>query len=200
MKQSRSSSAEFDSVAAALAQVTTRSEITVRSMPAPAKLAPYALALNAEVVVAGSQVADGRLVILHDPYGQDAWNGTWRVVLFASAELDETMASDPVLNDMGWTWLQESLGERDLAVSSFGGTVTRTESVSFGTLGDRPANGELEIRASWTAVVDAPHPSLRNPSTAAIMTAHVMAWIDLLGLITSLDPAVEGVVRLQPRA
>jgi hypothetical protein len=187
MKQSRSSSAEFDSVAAALAQVATRPEITVRSMPAPAKLAPYALALNAEVVVAGSQVADGRLVILHDPYGQDAWNGTWRVVLFASAELDETMASDPVLNDMGWTWLQESLGERDLAVSSFGGTVTRTESVSFGTLGDRPANGELEIRASWTPL-------------AADLRPHANAWADVLCISAGVPLLPPQVAVIRPRA
>ena len=167
--------------------------------PAPAKLAPHALALNAEVTVAGDRLADGRLVILHDPRGQDAWNGTWRIVLFASAELDDTMLGDPLLNDMGWTWLQEALGERDLAVGSFGGTVTRTVAASFGTLADRPPGGDLEIRAAWTAVVDAPHPKLRNPTVPAIITGHVMAWIDLLELITSLEPVQEGVTRLRPR-
>lgn len=199
MNVQRPSPSEFDAVSAALTQVVTRAEISVRAAPAPLKLAPHALALNAQVTVANCQIADGRLVILHDPAGQEAWEGVWRIVLFASAELDEGMAADPVLNDMGWAWLEEALGHRELAVGVFGGTVTRTDSASYGTLGDRQATGELEIRASWTPIVDAPHPTLRTPTTAAIVTQHVMAWIDLLELITSLEPAPEGVVRMPPR-
>ncbi len=195
----RTPSAEFDAVAAELATLTTRPEIGVRATPGPAKLAPFALALQAAVTVGSQDIGDGRLVVLHDPAGQESWNGTWRVVLFASAELDEAMAEDPVLLDMGWTWLQEALGERDLAVGSFGGTVTRTASQSFGLLDDRPATGELEIRASWTPVVDAPHPRLRTPTTAAIIREHVAAWLDLMELITSLEPYTDGVPRLGRR-
>ena len=192
-------SARFGAVATALARIETRPEISVRAAPGPAKLAPHALALTAEVQVAGRQIADGRLVILHDPAGQEAWNGTWRVVMFASADLDEEMAGDPVLNEIGWSWLQEALGERDLAVGVFGGTVTRTESASFGVLDDRGPAGELAIRASWTPVVDAPHPSLADPTTAAIIVEHVLAWLSLLELVTSLEPAPEGIVRLDRR-
>lgn len=199
MSQRRASSAEFEALAAELSQISTRPEIAVRGAPGPTKLAPFALALNAEVSVGGRQISDGRLVILHDPAGQEAWNGTWRLVLFASAELDEGMVGDPVLNDVGWTWLQEALGERDLAVSAFGGTVTRTDSVSFGTLAERPPTGELEIRASWTAVVGAPHPRIGRRGTAAIIAEHVRAWLDLLALITSLEPLPDGVARLDRR-
>lgn len=199
MSQRRASSADFEAVADELSRMSTRSEIAVRAAPGPTKLAPYALALNAEVALHGRQIADGRLVILHDPAGQEAWNGTWRLVLFASAELDEGMAGDPVLNDMGWTWLQEALGERDLAVSAFGGTVTRTDSASYGALADRPPTGELEIRASWTAVVQAPHPRLSGSATPAVIAEHVRAWLDLLALITSLEPLPDGVLRLDRR-
>jgi hypothetical protein len=109
------------------------------------------------------------------------------------------MAGDPVVVDIGWTWLQESLGERDLAVGAFGGTVTRTASQSFGVLADRPATGELEIRASWTPVVEAPHPRLADGGTAVVVREHVAAWLDLLALMAGLEPYADGVARLERR-
>ena len=116
--------------------------------------------------------------------------------MFASAELDPGMTEDPVLIDMGWTWLQEALGERDLAIAAFGGTVTRTTSQSFGSLEGRPATGELEIRSSWTPVVSAPHPQLSGAGAEAVIPEHAAAWLDLLALITSLEAPAEGVTRL----
>ncbi len=200
MTQRLPASVQFDAVAAELAAMRTRPEIAVRANPGPTKLAPFALALNATVAVADTEIADGRLVVLHDPAGQESWNGTWRVVLFASAELEDGMADDPVMTDMGWSWLEEALGERDLAVGSFGGTVTRTASKSYGVLGDRGPTGELEIRASWTPAVEAPHPRLPSPDPAVVIREHVSAWLDLLALITALDAQTEGVAPLRSRS
>ena len=50
------------------------------------------------------EVATGRLVLLHDPDGQDAWNGTLRVVTYVAAELEPEMAGDPMLAAVGWSW------------------------------------------------------------------------------------------------
>ena len=197
--QRRTASADFDAVRREVAELRTRREIAVRATPGPTRLAPFALALNAAVTVGDEEVADGKLVVLHDPAGQESWNGTWRVVLFASAELDAGMRDDPVITEMGWTWLQEALGERDLAVGAFAGTVTRTVSQSFGTLSDRPASAELEIRASYTPAVDAPHPLLPRPTVGAIIREHVSAWLELLALITALEPVADGVTRLERR-
>ena len=160
MNHRRNGSETFAALQAELQTIRTRPEITVKSGPSPAKLAPHAISLNATVEVAGQPMADGRLVILHDPAGQESWQGTWRIILMASADVDTSTGEDPVLIDMGWTWLQEALGERELAVGSFGGTVTRTASRSYGILDDRPATADLQIRASWTPAVDQPHPGL----------------------------------------
>ena len=78
-------------------------------------------------------------------------------------------------------------------------TVTRTVSQSFGTLSDRPASAELEIRASYTPAVDAPHPLLPRPTVGAIIREHVSAWLELLALITALEPVADGVTRLERR-
>lgn len=190
---SNAAEAAFAAVISAVDGVRTRSEITVAEAPSPKRLAPYSLTRTATVLVGGEEVADGRLVILYDPQGQEAWQGSWRVVMFASAELDEEMAEDPVLIDVGWTWLEEVLGERDLAIVAFGGTVTRTASHSFGSLAGRPAVGELEIRSSWTPVVEAPHPGLPGTEVPEILRAHVEAWLELLATISALGPVEDGV-------
>lgn len=195
----RTHSALFDAVTGEIATLRFRPEIAVSASVGSTKLAPYSLTMNATVTTGGRQVADGRLVLLHDPAGQESWGGDWRLVLFASAELEDAMTDDPVLVDMGWEWLQEALGERDLALGAFGGTVTRTAAKSFGTLVDNPRTGDLEIRASWTPMIKAPHPRLRPATIPVILREHVAAWLDLLELITSLEPAIEGVAVLRPR-
>lgn len=195
----RDGAGAFADLQAELQSIRTRPEILVKTGPSPAKLAPHAISLNATVEIAGQPVADGRLVILHDPAGQDSWHGTWRIILMASADVDTSTAEDPVLIDMGWTWLEEALGERELAVGSFGGTVTRTASHSYGILEDRPATADLQIRASWTPAVDQPHPGVPRERTALVIREHVAAWLDLMALITALQPYQEGLSHLDGR-
>lgn len=188
-----STAALFDSVKAAASSVPVRTEIVMTPAPGPGKLAPYAMALTAGVEVHGEPIADGRLVVLHDPAGQESWEGQWRIVLFASADLEQGLQDDPVLMEMGWRWLEEALADRGLRVTAFGGTVTRTTSCSFGELAERPPAGDLEIRASWT-------PELRDDDPVQVIAAHVAAWLDLLALITALEPEpVQGVSRLYDR-
>ena len=99
---------------------------------------------------ATQDLADGRLVLLHDPAGHDAWQGTFRLVTLVRAELEPEMAADPLLPEVCWSWLTGALQARGLSYGEPSGTVTRASSHYFGGLAERPAASQIEIRASWT--------------------------------------------------
>ena len=69
----------------------------LEEVPAPQRIAPFALALSAEAVVGDEEVANGRFVVLHDPAGPEAWEGTFRVVTFVRAVLEPEFGADPLL-------------------------------------------------------------------------------------------------------
>ncbi len=162
-----------------------RPEVRVTEVPAPQRIAPYAVALSAEVVAPGGEdsLATGRFVLLHDPTCPEPWEGDWRAVTFASAELEQEVATDPALGEVGWAWLVEALTHRGLAYTAEAGTVTRVVSESFGGLADRDTRVELEVRASWTP-------------TDGALGEHLQAWSDLLSTLAGLPPLPEGVVAL----
>jgi hypothetical protein len=146
------------------------------------------MAMTAEVVAAvgigdTDELASGRFVILHDPSAPEPWNGVWRAVTFARAELEPELANDPMLGAVGWSWLMDALEHRDASYVAEGGTVTRVVSESFAGLGDRSAKVEMEIRASWTP-------------TGPDLGSHLRAWSDLLCTIAGLQSLPEGVVAL----
>src|SRR3954449_5969449 len=85
-----------------------RSELFVEEMPAPQRIAPFASALSADVTVEGDDVGTGRIVLLHDPAGNDAWGGAFRCVAYARAELPPEFAGDPMLAEVAGTWLPEA--------------------------------------------------------------------------------------------
>ena len=117
----RAEFAEFDTVASSLraAMEGHRAELSFRETAGPTKLAPRSLAMLASVKVpssgsadgegAADEIAVGRLVLLHDPAGQAAWDGTFRIAVFARADLDPEMGADPMLPEVTWSWLEESL-------------------------------------------------------------------------------------------
>lgn len=180
------SSAEFTAALSSLSGFTTRPEIALDEAPAPARLARFALALTADVG-GDDELGTGRFVVLHDPDGQPTWNGTIRVVTFARATVEPELASDPMLAEIGWTWLVEALQNAGADFSDIAGTVTRTTSTSFGSMTDLATRGDIEIRASWTA---------RNPDLAP----HVRAWTDLLATAVGLEPLAPGVIALPRRS
>ena len=61
------------------------------------------------MTVDGEDVGSGRIVVLHDPAGNDAWLGTFRCVAYARAEIDPELVTDPMLAGVGWSWLTEAL-------------------------------------------------------------------------------------------
>lgn len=176
--------ADFAAALASLRDATLRPEITVEETPAPARLAPHAVALVGEVTGDdGTELASGRFVLLHDPAGQEPWGGTFRIVSFVRACVEMEMATDPVLAEVAWSWLTEALDEHSAAWIAPSGTVTRTASQSFGSLQDRPPVGEAEVRASWTPCdLD--------------LGAHLAAWASLLAHLGGLPPIPAGVAVL----
>lgn len=170
----------------ALRNTRLRPEVQLTEVPAPQRIAPFAVALTADVVLGEEELATGRFVLLHDPEGQEAWEGTFRAVTFVRAGLEPEMGSDPLLGQVGWTWLEESLAATGARALAHGGTVTRVVSESFAGLADRPASVELEIRASWTPV-------------DADLEPHLQAWATLLCTAAGLPPLPDGVAPLPRR-
>ncbi|MFI9728589.1 DUF3000 domain-containing protein [Streptomyces sp. NPDC052092] len=174
----------FRAAVDALRGARLRPQIEVEPTPAPKRLAPYAHALEAAVVDGEDDLADGRLVLLYDPEGHEAWRGAFRLVTLVRAELEPEMAADPLLPDVCWSWLTGALTARGLAFGEPSGTVTRASSHYFGGLSERPAASQIEIRASWT-----PREGLGGvPDTAG----HMVAWCDLLAQVAGLPPAAPG--------
>src|SRR4051794_41886113 len=94
-------------------------------------------------------LADGRLIVLHDPAGQEVWEGTTRCVAYVQADVDVEIASDPMLPSVGWSWLLDALEAAGAEHTAAGGTVTRTTSESFGAVTSHPAGAEVEVPAAW---------------------------------------------------
>ena len=50
-----------------------RPEVTTEEVPAPLRLAPYSLAIAAEVLEGDDDLSNGRLVLLYDPEFVETW-------------------------------------------------------------------------------------------------------------------------------
>jgi hypothetical protein len=174
----------FTRAVAGLRVAAPRPEILLEEIAAPQKLAPYAFALSATVLRAGEEVAGGRLILLHDPAGHDAWQGNLRLVTLVTAEVDEDMAGDPLLAGVAWTWLTDALDQQGAAYTAIGGTITQTTSTRFGELAGPAPTADLEVRASWTP-------------TSAGLEAHLYGWCAMLASTAGLPPP--GVTALTDR-
>ena len=176
--------APFREAVAAMNAVTVRPEIELGPIRPPQRLAPYSYALGAEVkhpdldVVPERSEGDafGRLILLYDPDGSDAWDGTMRLVAYIQADLDSSEAVDPLLPEVAWSWLADALGSRLEQVTALGGTVTATTSVRYGDISGPPRAHQLELRASWTA-------------TTPEVGVHVEAFCEVLEHASGLPPA-----------
>jgi hypothetical protein len=184
---------EFRLAVAQLRSARLRPEVFCEEMPAPQRIAPFASALSADVTLDGADVGTGRIVLLHDPGGNDAWEGRFRCVAYARAEIDPEMANDPLLAEVGWSWLSEALTAHHATYVAPSGTVTKVSSESFGSMSEEDASAQLEIRASWTPV---PGPGVES---LLDLGPHVEAWGELLCTASGLPPVPEGVAPLPSR-
>lgn len=156
-------------------------EVQLAEVAAPQRLAPFSVALSAEVSTGSESLATGRLVLLYDPAGQEAWEGRMRLVAFAQAAVDPAIGADPLLPAVGWSWLTDALGGSGAAYTAAGGTVTRVNSERFGTLAGQPELAEIELRASWSPVGEE-------------LASHLAAFGALLCSAAGLAPSVPGVL------
>jgi hypothetical protein len=161
-----------------LRAVRPRAEIAVEEVPPPRRLAPFAYAVSAAVLRQREEVASGRLILLHDPDGHEAWGpGTLRLVTYVNAELEADLAADPLLPTVGWSWLVDALETHEAPYAALGGTVTQTTSTRFGELstGAGGSTADLELRASWTPL-------------GGELGVHMRAWCALLASTAGLPP------------
>lgn len=188
--QTEGTPAEFSRAVESMHEARLRPEITLGTIRPPQRLAPFSHAIGLEVnhgedptVVAVDSDGDafGRLILLHDPGSEDSWEGTMRLVAFIQADMDDVVASDPLLPEVAWQWLTEGLSELGAEYTNLGGTVTSTSSVRFGEIGGPPSAYQVEMRASWTA-------------SGNELTAHVEAFASLLAAVAGLPP--EGVTEI----
>jgi hypothetical protein len=182
----------FQNIVDTLQSFKPRSEILLEEVPAPQKLAMYSFAFSADVSngLAGDaedEVASGRFVLLHEPGGQDTWDGEFRCVTYIRADVDVMMQEDPLLPSVGWNWLLESLEAAECNFAAASGTVTRVASASFGKLSTREDEAEIEIRASWSPII----------TTAEEMKNHIQGWCTLLAELSMLPPIPEGVTAIR---
>ena len=180
--------AEFDRALRSLRAARLRPEVHLVEVPGPGRIAPYTAALTAEVRVpkTDDELASGRFVVLHDPAGHEGWDGTFRLVTMARAHLEADLGADDLLAEVAWTWFDDALADAGVVPHAAGGTVTRVLSRSFGSLADRPAEVEVEIRASWTAL-------------DGDLAPHLQAWAVLLCQTAGLPPVPPGVTVMGSR-
>lgn len=166
-----------------------RPEISLATIRPPQRLAPFSYALGLEVdhsdtdFIATDSDGDafGRLILLHDPGADDTWEGDMRLVAYIQADMDDSVAGDPLLPEVAWEWLTEGLDDVHARFTNLGGTVTSTSSSRFGEIGGPPRAFQLELRASWTA-------------QDTNLTPHVEAFARVLAHVAGLPP--EGVAEL----
>lgn len=178
---------QFRRAVATLQTVRPRPELRITAVDAPPRLAPYTWAFGVEADATAGRPGEalddldepdtsGRLILLHDPAGQDAWAGMFRLVCFVQARLEPEQLGDEMFPVVGWSWLTEALELHRAEHVALGGTVTQTSSVRFGETTRSvpssalrppvglPANNrgsnaprphrddDVELRASWTPV------------------------------------------------
>lgn len=191
---------QFRRAVAALLAIRPRPELVLSPLDAPPRLAPYTWALEvaadprndrrgAGEPSSSSDGLDepdtsGRLILLHDPRGQEGWEGTFRLVCFVQARLEPEQLGDELLPMVAWSWLTEALAEHGASHTALAGTVTQTSSVRFGDLAGDRRDDDVELRASWTPL-------------GSDFAPHAEAFCSLVASAAGLPPV--GAVPLPPR-
>ena len=169
-----------------------RPEFHITQIPAPTRIAPWAVALQAEIndtadLDPDHYLGDTKFVVLYDPAGQSAWEGNFRVIVHARAPIESEMGDDPLLGEVAWSWLPEALQKQGASFHNLSGTVTRIFNETFGGLYINSSRIELELRASW------------SPATP-YLTEHLHAWADFAASLAGLPPFVENISSLPRKA
>jgi hypothetical protein len=175
------------------AQRQLRPELSFEDEPPPRRLAPHAHAVAATALAepgGDTEIGWGKFVLLFDPAGQDGWDGKYRIIGYVRAELEPEMTADPLVNEVGWSWLIEALDARTIGYGMISGTVTTVVTQGFGSKQDEPTSTGFELRASWSPVI--------SEDGSAALDGHVAAWCDVVCAAAGLPPVAPGVAALRP--
>lgn len=172
-----------------MTRAALRPEVAWRDIPAPGRMAPHTWAAEGEVLLHDDELASGRIVILHDPAGEESWQGEYRMVALVQAQLEPEFAIESMLGDVAWSWVTESLELNGAQARELGCTATRVVSQSYGALASRPSTVDVEMRVSWTP---------DTPATGADLGPHFAAWTAMLAAAGGLPPAPAQVAPLVP--
>jgi hypothetical protein len=168
-----------------------RRDLQFEDVPAPKRLAPYATAIAATIQRDDADVAWGRLVLLYDPDGQQGWDGFFRLVAYIRAEVEPEIAADPLLGEVGWSWLSEALDAHVPGYTVPSGTVTRVITEGFGAKRDELPLTGFELRASWSpaGLEESGDTGPGQTDLATLdLSAHIAAWCDCLSAAAGLEP------------
>ncbi len=177
------------------AQRLLRAELRVDTETPPRRLAPFAYAVAAAASATPGDPDDeigwGRFVLLFDEAGQAGWDGKHRIIGYVRAELEPDIGADPLINEVGWSWLIEALDSRTTGYRNISGTVTTVVTQGFGRKQDEPTSTSFELRASWSPGA--------TQEAASGLGGHLAAWCDVVCVAAGLPPPAPGVAALRPR-
>jgi len=172
------------------AVAAVRDDLAFEDWPAPKRLAPHAVALAATAYRDGIEAGTARLMLLHDPAGQGGWTGTFRLVIQVHADVEEEMAADPLLGEVGWSWLTDALDLHAPGYRAPSGTVTRVITEGYGSKEEEPPSTAFELRASWCPADD---------EISDEISGAVLAWSDVLAAAAGLPAQPPGTMALGRR-
>jgi hypothetical protein len=112
------------------------------------------------------------------------------VVIQVHAEVEEEMATDPLLGEVGWSWLTDALDLHAPGYLAPSGTVTRVITEGYGSKEEEPPSTAFELRASWCPADDEIFDEIRGA---------VLAWSDVLAAAAGLPAQPPGTVALGRR-
>jgi hypothetical protein len=181
-----SAPAQFSAAALSLSEPLLRAELITSQIPAPEKIAPWALAFAAQAPNPADTPMNrgvGRIVFLHDPEQFDTWGSNMRVIAYGKSPLESDLGIEEDVAHFWWEELIRALKNHGVQYSHEAGTVTKMTSTGMGSLANDPTASEVEIRASWSPQQDDLGP-------------HLAAWQDLIAAMAGFGIDGEGVTRL----
>jgi Protein of unknown function (DUF3000) len=173
-------------------QRLVRADLKVDTETPPRRLAPfaYAAAASATQTDPDEEIGWGRFVLLFDAAGQAGWDGKYRIIGYVRAELEPDIGADPLINEVGWSWLIEALDSRTTGYRNISGTVTTVVTQGFGGKQDEPTSTGFELRASWSPG--------ETEATSSALGEHLAAWCDVVCVAAGLPPIAPGVAAFRP--
>jgi hypothetical protein len=100
------------------------------------------------------------------------------------------MAADPLLGEVGWSWLTDALDLHACGYAALSGTVTRVITEGYGTKSGEPPSTSFELRASW---------SPDDSDVEGGVRGAVLAWADVLAAAAGLPAQPPGTRALSQR-